>query len=55
MISYKAIKNNSRLIEFEGTKELVLRNTISNIAKVPDLFDSKRLSPIHAQTTLWQF
>jgi hypothetical protein len=31
MISYNAIKRNSRLTQFNGTKELVIRNAIPQV------------------------
>jgi hypothetical protein len=38
MISYKTVRQNSRLTQFEGTKELVVRNVVPKVshAKVAD-------------------
>jgi hypothetical protein len=48
MISYNTIKKNSRLTQFNGTKELVIRNSIPQI-KCEKQFDSSK------QSCLFQF
>jgi hypothetical protein len=49
MMSYRTIKQNSRLVHFEGTKELVLRNTVPRIEAV------RRATDVSVQSTLFEF
>jgi hypothetical protein len=46
MISYNTIRKNSRLTQFEGTKQMVLQNIIpkTNIIKNSDLSVQSNLS-----------
>jgi len=48
MISYKTIKRNSRLTQFNGTKELVLMNAIPKI-------EQKKVSDSSTQSSLFSF
>lgn len=48
MISYNAIKKNSRLTQFEGTKELVVRNTVPKV-------EATKVHDKAVQSQLFQF
>ena len=48
MVSYKAIKMNSRLTQFEGTKEMVLRNSVPKI-------EQPKVADVSVQSNLFQF
>ena len=48
MISYNTIKRNSRLTQFNGTKELVLINTIPKV-------EQKKICDSSTQSSLFNF
>jgi len=48
MISYNAIKQNSRLTQFSGTKELVIRNSVPKV-------EVKKSVDVSTQSQLFQF
>lgn len=48
MISYKTIKQNSRLTQFAGTRELVIRNTVPKTTLVRPVKEA-------TQSNLFQF
>lgn len=48
MISYNAIKMNSRLTQFQGTKELVLQNSVPKV-------EQHKVEDCSVQSSLFQF
>lgn len=48
MISFDAIKRNSRLTQFEGTKELVIMNSVPKVQK-------QKIVDVSVQRNLFEF
>ncbi|MFT4343751.1 MAG: hypothetical protein ACMXYE_03310 [Candidatus Woesearchaeota archaeon] len=48
MVSYNSIKHNTRLTQFSGTKELVIRNSVPKV-------DFHKTQDVSVQSNLFQF